>query len=803
ENNEFCLWVISISDPLTIDEAKAVLRPAMPDLDRYLAEGRMEIISHDEWFLKGGAFDSARVAIQYKEKIDEAVAEGFAGMRSSASSAWMAKLGRAMLRDYEIEVDPILVNSRVIAECNFPLRTIGRDELIDMTQAHQFSLVRRNGKWGEGFTGIPALIRARQEIKRLNEELRRLKVRIPTPHEISNYAMAVFSVIATLLISRFLDAHLITSAPVALFLCAIIFSTLRGGLKPGFLAMALSFLAFKYYYVPPVHSLAVEANEIPRLLINILAAFFVVTISAAQRNATESLKRARNVLDGTLQDLKQANESLQSENVERKRVEEEVKKAEDHLRLVLDTTPAMIHTGCPDGYLDYFNKRWLDYVGLPLEEMQGWGWMKSMHPNDVGEVVKMWRVALASGEPFQHEGRLRRADGEYRWMLYHKVPLRDGQGAIVKWHGSCIDIEDRKRAETQLQVLIDAIPQQIWSGPPDGTLDYCNERWRSFRGLTLEELRGEGWQSMLHPDDRDRVLHAWRESVANGTPYEQEERHRGADGTYRWFLARGVPLRDAEGRIARWYGTNTDIEDRKRAEQLLRDSREQLRALTARLESLREEERMRISREIHDELGQNLTGLKMNLLRAERKLEELEATVPVNAVLDTIVSATALVDELVANVQQIATELRPGVLDKLGLGSALQYEARHFLEPTGISWEVRLPETEPDLSAETSITLFRIFQECLTNIVRHARATKVEAELALENGWVTLCVEDNGRGITESEITNPNSLGLLGMTERASLLGGEIVFQRDTHGGTIVMARVPKNGAMPQAKGSS
>ena len=306
-------------------------------------------------------------------------------------------------------------------------------------------------------------------------------------------------------------------------------------------------------------------------------------------------------------------------------------------------------------------------------------------------------------------------------------------------------------------------------------------------------MTGSGWPQR-----------AWHESVAKGTPYEQEERHRGTDGKYRWFLVRGVPQRDVEGRIVRWcMWTNTDIEDRKHAEQMLRDSREQLRALTARLESLREEERMRISREIHDELGQNLTGLKMNLLRAERKLEELETSSLVNTVLDTIVSATALVDELVANVQQIATELRPGVLDKLGLGSALQYEARHFLERTGISWEVRLPETEPDLSAETSITLFRIFQECLTNIVRHARATKVEAALELEDGWVTLCVEDNGRGITESEITNPNSLGLLGMTERAALLGGGIVFQRGANGGTFVNARVPKNGALLQAKGAA
>jgi len=139
------------------------------------------------------------------------------------------------------------------------------------------------------------------------------------------------------------------------------------------------------------------------------------------------------------------------------------------------------------------------------------------------------------------------------------------------------EIAERERAEEavresedRLRLVIDTIPQQIWSGPPDGSLDFCNAQWLFFMGFTQEEARGEGWQRMLHPDDRERVLKAWRESVANGTPYEQEERHRRADGQYRWFLSRGVPLRDSEGRIIRWYGTNTDIEDRKEAEARLR-----------------------------------------------------------------------------------------------------------------------------------------------------------------------------------------------------------------------------------------
>jgi PAS domain S-box-containing protein len=258
--------------------------------------------------------------------------------------------------------------------------------------------------------------------------------------------------------------------------------------------------------------------------------------------------------------------------------------AREQLRLVVDTTPAMLNTARSDGSLDFFNKRWLEYLGLSLDDLGGWRWTAVVHPEDLEELVSKWRSALATGEPYEAEARVRRSDGEYRWMLLRKVPLHDQSGNIVKWYGSGVDIEDRRRAEDavrrsedRLRLIIDTIPQQIWNTTPDGLLDFCNLQFRSDVGLTLEELQGEGWQRIIHPDDRERALKVWRESVTNGTPFEQEVRHRRADGQYRWSLVRGVPLRDPEGRSVRWYGTSTDIEDRKRAEDAVRHSEERLR----------------------------------------------------------------------------------------------------------------------------------------------------------------------------------------------------------------------------------
>ncbi|HEY6248785.1 MAG TPA: sigma 54-interacting transcriptional regulator [Candidatus Angelobacter sp.] len=167
-------------------------------------------------------------------------------------------------------------------------------------------------------------------------------------------------------------------------------------------------------------------------------------------------------------------------------------------------------------------------------------------------------------------------------MVVHVMVEDDQPRELI---GVMVDITEKKQAEAalrrsedQLRLTIEAIPQQIWSGPADGSNDFANKRLLSYMGLSLKELQGEGWEEMLHPDDRQRVLQAWHESVVHGTPYKQEERHRGADGKYRWFLNRAVPLRDSEGRIVRWFGTNTDIELRKRAEHDVRESEQRWRA---------------------------------------------------------------------------------------------------------------------------------------------------------------------------------------------------------------------------------
>jgi len=458
---------------------------------------------------------------------------------------------------------------------------------------------------------------------------------------------------------------------------------------------------------------------------------------------------------------------------------EDLKRAEDRIRLIIDTMPMMAWTVRSDGAVDFVNRRWVDYTGLSLEE-EIENPTRVVHPEDLPRVMEKWVTDMSTGQQSEDEMRLRGADGEYRWFLVRTVPLRDQQGNLIKWYGLSIDIEHRKRAEREWQALTDAIPQQIWSGAPDGTLDYCNERWRSYTGLELEDLQGDGWQIMLHPEDRDRVLKAWHESVITGTPYEQEERHRRADGTYRWFLARGVPLRNAEGRIVRWYGTNTDIEGRKEAE-------EELRRVSGQLFRAQEEERRRIARDLHDSTAQHLVLLSAALERLQNSAQA--QSLKFRRVFSEAQELTALA---LHEVRTLSYLLYPPMLDESGLEDAIAHYLEGYGERTGIQVNVQVSRHLGRLGRDTEMVLFRVVQESLTNVQRHSRSRRASVRLNRIEDQVTLEIRDEGRGMGRKGEKIRKILpgvGISSMRERVRQIGGELEIE-STSAGTTVRARI-------------
>jgi len=272
---------------------------------------------------------------------------------------------------------------------------------------------------------------------------------------------------------------------------------------------------------------------------------------------------------------------------EHKRAGEVLQKSERNLAAIINTIPTTAWTTRPDGYCDFLNQGWLDSTGMTAEQAQGWGWAEAIHPDDRKKLVEKWQLCLASGTPIDTEARIRRFDSSYRWFLIRANPLRDESGNILKWYGTCTDIEDRKRGEEDLRArelswrqIVDNIPGLVATMGAMGEVEFLNRQTLEYFGKTHADLKNWSLIGAVHPDDLPHVIEARKNSIEAGQIYKVEHRCLRADGVYRWFQVRGLPVRDPNNRITAWYLLLTDIDDRKRAEQKLQESEEDLRTIT-------------------------------------------------------------------------------------------------------------------------------------------------------------------------------------------------------------------------------
>jgi len=263
----------------------------------------------------------------------------------------------------------------------------------------------------------------------------------------------------------------------------------------------------------------------------------------------------------------------------------ETKAAAAQVRKILDTIPTFASCNLPDGSNEFLNQRWHDYTGLSPEEARGRGWRVAVHPDDLQKVLDTFRALRVSGESREIEHRLRRHDGAYRWFLFRIEPLRDELGNIVRWYATNTDIENLKRIEEKLRQdereirrITDAIPLTIVIQQPDGTPIYANQAVLDYSGFTMEDVVASDFRARLfHPEDLERLREERQAALSRGLPFEIEQRARRKDGQYRWFLIRYNPFRDEQGYLVRWYATGTDIDDRKRTEDRVRNENMALR----------------------------------------------------------------------------------------------------------------------------------------------------------------------------------------------------------------------------------
>lgn len=481
--------------------------------------------------------------------------------------------------------------------------------------------------------------------------------------------------------------------------------------------------------------------------------------------------------------------------LERKQGEEALRVSEARYRLLFENNPLpmWVYDSQTLGFLDV-NEAAVREYGYSRAEFLRMTIKDIRPPEEVPallEALKRREAGLDTSGVWRH----RKRDGTVfdAEVATHTI-LFEGSPAVIVLSNN---VTERRRAEERLKdserQLAEAqhlarVGNWEWDIPTN-TVVWSDELYRIF-GLKPQAFGAtyESFLERLHPDDRQRVSAVIEQAVASAGSFSHHHRVVLPDGRVRILHTRGAAVATGEdGRPVRMFGTAQDVTERREAEGQLKKSNEQLRALSVRLQMAREEESIHIAREIHDELGGALTGLKMDLFSMSKRLSEQSRA----AVQQNLQSALELIDETIGKVRNISTKLRPSVLDDLGLAAAIEWQTREFQKRTEIQCRIISLEETITLSPEKSTAVFRIFQEILTNVARHSQASLVEVRMEERGGSLILEVSDNGKGIRQSEITEVKSLGLLGMRERALIFGGQVDVVGVVGKGTTVTARIP------------
>jgi PAS domain S-box-containing protein len=413
-------------------------------------------------------------------------------------------------------------------------------------------------------------------------------------------------------------------------------------------------------------------------------------------------------------------------------------------------------------------------------------------------VKKMWEQMAETGKLSNIELTITTKENKNIIILFSTE--RVNLNGYEHWLSTIIDISAKKKAEEKItgselrfRTLTKTAPVGIFETDADGNTTYVNEAWMEYSGLSLKEAMNGEWMNMIHPEDREEQVNKWHTRSQKGEASFSEYRIIDRSGHLRWVSGRAIPLINDEGLITGYIGTISDVTRIKEAHELLKESHEalnerteQLRELSTHLHKIREDERTTIAQEIHDELGQQLTGLKMDITWIRKRIKKEDNTI--NNKLD---DAILLIDETVRSIKRIAAELRPSIIDDLGIVAAIEWQIKDFADRLGIEMQYQNDLDDEHLDPNISIGLFRILQESLTNIARHAKAKKVFISIVRSGGEVRLMIRDDGIGFDTSLKKEEHTFGLLGIKERTYMMKGDCQIHSKPGEGTGIVISIP------------
>jgi PAS domain S-box-containing protein len=474
-----------------------------------------------------------------------------------------------------------------------------------------------------------------------------------------------------------------------------------------------------------------------------------------------------------------------------KRAEETVRKSERELRTLIDVMPAIVGVSLPDGTVEFLSQSWLDYFGQTTEEAMAGGWAGVIHPDDIDRVVANRQAGLASGDLVVQELRCRGADGVYRWFLNRSLPIRDDEGKVIKSYGILFDIDVLKKTESALQMrehellgIIETIPSMLWSASPTGETTHLSQRFLEYLGVTFEEIITRGWESFIHPDDREETVRAFARAISSGESFRAIHRLERADGEYRWHHSMGEPLRDPHGKIIQYYGLTVDIDDRKRAEDHLRDTRIKL-AKSSRLATVAE-----LAASIAHELNQPLTSILANAQAAKRWLNAASPNLTeVDSSIERTIRDARGADETMQHIRALFKQESfvkkdaklPDILNEVV--RVVQEDPKKRAVPVECHFDECLPAVPVD-----QIQIQQVFINLIVNAIEAAEGKEVPPLVILraavtDSDRMLVQVIDNGPGVHD-----PDRIFDAFMTTKEKGMGIGLAVSRsivEAHGGRL------------------
>jgi PAS domain S-box-containing protein len=677
ENNEFCLWVVSKSGLITVEEAKEALAKVIPDHIGHFSDWEIEILIETDWYLEEDAFNLEKVINGWKTKLNQALANGYNGMRVAGDTFWLTKNIWKDFFAYEREINDSIANLPITILCTYPLEKSGAAELLDVAHSHQFAITKRQGEWEVLET--PKIHQAKAEIKKLNEELEQK-------------------------------------------------------------------------------------------------------------------------VDERTHELSKSNNELLEQIVERKKAQDELQLAYQRLSYHVENTPLAVVEWDKNLFVERWSERAEEIFGWKASEAIG----KNIYAADLPIIYKedipaLNRIMeqLLNGIVDRNLNLIRdnTKNGAVIYCEWYNSVLRDEQGKVITILSLIHNVTERKIAEEKIRQS-EAHLAEAQKLTKMGSWDYDIEQDKVTWSEELYNIFDtdkrtfrDSHGSFLHlidEGDREFALQTSIHTQQTGEPFTMEYHITTAKGEKRVILEHGYGQKANNGDIVRLFGTAQDITEQKKGEEMLQQSFEEIRRLTEHLQKIRETERTHIAREIHDELGQHLTAMKMDVVWIDKKTPKEETDIK-----RKLANIITLLDISNQSIRRILDELRPRILEDHGLLEAIEWLGRQLTENTGIAVKFTTTEKDIKVSREIATSIYRICQEAFTNITRYAQAKIVSTSLIIIERNIVFTIEDDGIGFDMALAQKKRSFGILGMKERVLSLSGKFEMISSPGKGTKIKVSLP------------